>query len=157
MMVSLYGWRTLEKWWKYEVGSHCNGWPTLMEKIWWSAVSLSWVTYPDGKMWYDKCEKNRTYLAKFWRDNRRKGWKTWCFLIILDHRVWKLSVSWLQRLKTRGFPIARLIFSFLWDFLMVRFIPSSFYSVIKTDSLLLSPPCFLLFPPSRWTSLKVFL
>ena len=34
---------------KYEVWSHCNRWPTQMEKIWWSAVSLSWVTYPDGK------------------------------------------------------------------------------------------------------------
>ena len=44
------------------------------------------------------------------------GWKTWCSLIIPNHRVWKLGVSWLQGLKTRGFPIARLIYSFLWDF-----------------------------------------
>ena len=40
---------------------------------------------------------------------------------------------------------------------MVWFIPSSFYSMIKTNSLLSSPQCFFLFPPSCWTSLRIFL
>ena len=122
----------LPRWKKYdEVRSHCHGWPTRMEK-----------------MWYNKCvkeKKNRTYLAKFWRDDRRKGWKTWCFLIILDHRVWKLGVSWLQGLKTRGFPIARLIFSFLWDFpngkvypIFFLFHDQNWFFIIITTML----PCF---------------
>jgi len=38
----------LPRWKKCEVRSHCNGWPTKVEKIW-RAVSLWWVTYPDGK------------------------------------------------------------------------------------------------------------
>jgi len=28
--------------------SHCNGWPTQVERIW-KTVSLWWVTYPNGK------------------------------------------------------------------------------------------------------------
>ena len=32
-MVSFFGWPTQKKWW-----SHCNGWPTQMEKIWWSGL-----------------------------------------------------------------------------------------------------------------------
>ena len=98
----------------------------------WKTVLLWWATYPDGKNMmngliimgdlprWKKCAmtsvKNRIYLAKSLRGWQKKGWKTWCFLIIPDHRVWKLSVSWLQRLKTRGFLIARLIFSFLLGF-----------------------------------------
>ena len=39
---------------------------------------------------------------------------------------------------------------------MVRFIPSSFYSVIETDSLLLSPPCFLLFSTILLALIKGF-
>ena len=78
---------------KNEVWSHCNGWPTQMERIWKSAVSLSWVTNPNGR-----CDmtsvKNRTYLAKSLRGWQKKGQEnlvlpdnslsldltTWCFL-----------------------------------------------------------------------------
>jgi len=39
---------------------------------------------------------------------------------------------------------------------MVGFISSSFYSIIKIDSLLSLMQCFFLFPQSCWTSLRIF-
>ena len=125
-------------------------------------VSLWWATYPNRKnvkngliMMGDlprwkKCDmtnvKNRTYLAKFWRDDRRRAGKTWCFLIIPDHRVW----------KTRCFLTARLIFSFLWDFPNGK-VPSSFIPWSKPILYYHHHNASFFFPPSCWTSLRIFL
>jgi hypothetical protein len=43
-----YGWPTQVEDRKNMKWSHCYGWPTQVERIW-KAVSLWWVTYPNGK------------------------------------------------------------------------------------------------------------
>ena len=77
MMGDLPKWK---KWW-----SHCDGWPTQVEKM---MVSLWWVTYPkkDGLIMMGDLPrwKNVTYLAK------RLGWRS------LDRIRLTNCASWLQ-------------------------------------------------------------
>ena len=85
-------------------------------------------------------------------------------------QVWKMGLTWrspegmieegLENLmlldNSRSQGLKTCSFHFFEIFLIVGFISSSSYSMIKTDSLLSSMQCFFLFPQSCWTSLRIF-
>jgi hypothetical protein len=124
-----YGWPTQMEDRKTVKWSHCYGWPTQMEDVMWQVWKMG-LTWRSPEGMIEEGPEN---------------------LVLLDN-------SWSQGLKTRCFLIARLIFSFLWDFpnskVYLIFFP---FQGHNHDSLLLSTQWFFLCPQSCWTSLRIFL
>jgi hypothetical protein len=124
-----YGWPTHVEDRKNVKWSHCNGWPTQMKDVMWQVWKMG-LTWRSPEGMIEEGPEN---------------------LVLLDN-------SWSQGLKTRCFLIARLIFSFLWDFpnskVYLIFFP---FQGHNHDSLLLSTQWFFLCPQSCWTSLRIFL
>jgi len=123
------GWPTQVEDRKNVKWSHCYGWPTQMEDVMWQVWKMG-LTWRSPEGMIEEGPEN---------------------LVLLDN-------SWSQGLKTRCFLIARLIFSFLWDFpnskVYLIFFP---FQGHNHDSLLLSTQWFFLCPQSCWTSLRIFL
>jgi len=173
----------LPKWKECEVRSHYNGWPTQVEdrnNVKWSRYN-GWPTQAEDRknVKWSHCygwptqmedEKNmkRSHYYEWPTQMKDVMWQVWKMgltwrspegmieegpenLVLLDN-------SWSQGLKTRCFLIARLIFSFLWDFpnskVYLIFFP---FQGHNHDSLLLSTQWFFLCPQSCWTSLRIFL
>jgi len=117
MMVSLYGWRTQVEDRKNMKWSHCYGWPTQLKDVMWQVWKMG-LTWRSPEGMIEEGPEN---------------------LVLLDN-------SWSQGLKTRCFLIARLIFSFLWDFpnskVYLIFFP---FQGHNHGSLLLSAQWFSLF------------
>jgi hypothetical protein len=94
--------------------SHCNGWPTQMKDVMWQVWKMG-LTWRSPEGMIEEGPEN---------------------LVLLDN-------SWSQGLKTRCFLIARLIFSFLWDFpnnkVYLIFFP---FQCLNHGSLLLSAQWF---------------
>jgi len=112
-----YGWPTHVEDRKNVKWSHCYGWPTQMKDVMWQVWKMG-LTWRSPEGMIEEGPKN---------------------LVLLDN-------SWSQGLKTRCFLIARLIFSFLWDFpnskVYLIFFP---FQGHNHDSLLLSAQWFSLF------------
>jgi hypothetical protein len=141
------GWPTQVEDRKNMKWSHCNGWPTQMEdeKNMKRSHYYGWPTHVKDVMW------QVWKMGLTWRSPEGMIEEGPENLVLLDN-------SWSQGLKTRCFLIARLIFSFLWDFpnskVYLIFFP---FQGHNHDSLLLSTQWFFLCPQSCWTSLRIFL
>jgi hypothetical protein len=130
-----YGWPTQVEDRKNMKRSHCNGWPTQMEdeKNMKRSHYYGWPTQMKDVMW------QVWKMGLTWRSPEGMIEEGPENLVLLDN-------SWSQGLKTRCFLIARLIFSFLWDFpnnkVYLIFFP---FQCLNHGSLLLSAQWFSLF------------